>query len=169
MAETHTAGDVRRLVDDLVRRVGAVGRAVLLSRDGLVVTGSSGMEREDAEQMAGALSWGTLHRLWQMLLKGLQDVQIAPDPREAAEMAILRLMLAADLPDPAALVTTLSVDGRSDSGKLAKDLVDTANVGLAPGTAFGPGGETGLRLCFARNSADLTEAVTRLQKAIAGL
>ena len=62
-----------------------------------------------------------------------------------------------------------SVDGRSDSGKLAKDLVDTANVGLAPGTAFGPGGETGLRLCFARNSADLAEAVTRLQKAIAGL
>ena len=62
-----------------------------------------------------------------------------------------------------------SVDGRSYSGKLAKDLVDTANVGLAPGTAFGPGGEAGLRLCFARNSADLAEAVARLQKAIAGL
>lgn len=62
-----------------------------------------------------------------------------------------------------------SVDGRSDSAKLAKDLVDKANVGLAPGTAFGPGGETGLRLCFARNAADLTEAVARLQKAIAGL
>lgn len=60
-----------------------------------------------------------------------------------------------------------SVDGRPDSGKLALELVDTANVGLAPGTAFGPGGETGLRLCFARRSADLTEAVARLQKALA--
>jgi aspartate/methionine/tyrosine aminotransferase len=62
-----------------------------------------------------------------------------------------------------------SVDGREDSRKLALDLVDSANVGLAPGTAFGPGGETGLRLCFARNSADLVEAVARLQKALATL
>ena len=59
-----------------------------------------------------------------------------------------------------------SVDGRDDSRKLALELVDTANVGLAPGTAFGPGGETGLRLCFARKSSDLVEAVARLQKAL---
>jgi len=73
----------------------------------------SAEEREDAEQMGGALSWGTIHRLWQMLLKGLQDVQIAPEPREAAEMALLRLMLAADLPDPGALVALLAADGRN--------------------------------------------------------
>ena len=54
--------------------------------------------------MAGALGWGTIHRLWQMLLKGLQDVDVAPDPREAAEMALLRLIHAADLPDPATLL-----------------------------------------------------------------
>ena len=59
-----------------------------------------------------------------------------------------------------------SVDGWTDSRKLAIELVDTANVGLAPGTAFGPGGETGLRLCFARKASDLTEAVARLQKAL---
>ena len=47
------------------------------------------------------LGWGSIHRLWQMLLKGLADVQIAPDPREAATMALLRLIHAADLPDPA--------------------------------------------------------------------
>jgi len=68
-------------------------------------------ERESADQMAGALSWGTIHRLWQMLLKGLQDVEIAPDPREAAEMALLRLIHAADMPDPAALMAKLSGDG----------------------------------------------------------
>lgn len=59
-----------------------------------------------------------------------------------------------------------AVDGRTDSRALAIELVDTANVGLAPGTAFGPGGETGLRLCFARKASDLTEAVARLQKAL---
>lgn len=60
-----------------------------------------------------------------------------------------------------------SVDGRPDSRALAVDLVDRANVGLAPGTAFGPGGEVGLRLCFARKASDLTEAVARLQRALA--
>ena len=43
-----------------------------------------------------------------MLLKGLQDVEIAPDPREAAEMALLRLIHAADMPDPAALIAKLT-------------------------------------------------------------
>ncbi|WP_186417907.1 pyridoxal phosphate-dependent aminotransferase [Bosea sp. CS1GBMeth4] len=60
-----------------------------------------------------------------------------------------------------------SVDGWTDSRRLALDLVDKANVGLAPGTAFGPGGETGLRFCFARKASDLVEAVARLQRALA--
>jgi DNA polymerase-3 subunit gamma/tau len=46
-----------------------------------------------------------------MLLKGLQDVEVAPDPREAAEMALLRLIHAADLPDPATLLAKLSGEG----------------------------------------------------------
>ena len=49
-----------------------------------------------------------IHRLWQMLLKGLQDVEVAPDPREAAEMALLRLIHAAEMPDPAALLARLA-------------------------------------------------------------
>lgn len=60
-----------------------------------------------------------------------------------------------------------SVDGWEDSKALALDLVDRAGVGLAPGTAFGPGGEKGLRLCFARKASDLEEAVARIQKALA--
>ena len=68
-------------------------------------------DRETAAEMARQLSWGTIHRLWQMLLKGLQDVEIAPNPREAAEMALLRLIHAADMPDPASLIAKLSGDG----------------------------------------------------------
>jgi DNA polymerase-3 subunit gamma/tau len=68
-------------------------------------------ERDSAEQMAQQLGWGTIHRLWQMLLKGLQDVDVAPDPREAAEMALLRLIHAADLPDPASLLAQLGGAG----------------------------------------------------------
>ena len=56
-----------------------------------------------AAELAARLSWGNLHRLWQLLLKGLEDVRIAPDPQEAATMALLRLIHAAEMPDPSAL------------------------------------------------------------------
>jgi DNA polymerase-3 subunit gamma/tau len=65
-------------------------------------------QREAAERLATQLGWGQIHRVWQMLLKGLSDVQVAPDPREAAMMALLRLIHAADLPDPAAVLARLS-------------------------------------------------------------
>jgi DNA polymerase-3 subunit gamma/tau len=65
-------------------------------------------QRESAEKLADRLGWAQLHRIWQMLLKGLADVQVAPDPREAAMMALLRLIHAADLPDPATVLFRLS-------------------------------------------------------------
>ncbi|MER8946647.1 pyridoxal phosphate-dependent aminotransferase [Mesorhizobium sp. M0809] len=57
-----------------------------------------------------------------------------------------------------------AVDGISDSRAAAFDMVDRANVGLAPGTAFGPGGEAFLRLCFHRRLDQLEEAAHRLAK-----
>jgi DNA polymerase-3 subunit gamma/tau len=65
-------------------------------------------EREASRALAANIAWGSLHRLWQLLLKGLTDVGIAPDPHEAATMALLRLIHAADLPDPATLLASLS-------------------------------------------------------------
>jgi len=59
-----------------------------------------------------------------------------------------------------------SVDGEDDTRRLAIRLVDEANVGLAPGSAFGAGGERFLRLCFARKAEDLEEAVARLARAL---
>ncbi|HEY8593455.1 MAG TPA: DNA polymerase III subunit gamma/tau [Sphingomicrobium sp.] len=79
----------------------------------------SAEERESASNIAGKLSWAMLHRLWQMLLKGLQDVQVAPDPREAAEMALLRLIHAADMPDPGALMSRMTDDGGSSAPRAA--------------------------------------------------
>ena len=74
---------------------------------------SSAEQRQTAEDVAQRLSWSQIHRLWQMLLKGLQDVQIAPDPQEAATMALLRLIHSAELPDPSALLRKLSGEAAS--------------------------------------------------------
>ncbi|WP_344710717.1 DNA polymerase III subunit gamma/tau [Sphingomonas humi] len=72
---------------------------------------ASAEERAASEELGASLGWSQLHRLWQLLLKGLSDVSLAPDPNEAAAMVLLRLVHAADLPDPAALIARLQGQG----------------------------------------------------------
>jgi aspartate/methionine/tyrosine aminotransferase len=55
-----------------------------------------------------------------------------------------------------------SIDGITDSWRAAFEIVDGANVGLAPGTAFGAGGTEFFRLCFHRNPSQVEEAAKRL-------
>ncbi len=61
-----------------------------------------------------------------------------------------------------ALYAFLKIDGITDSRQAAFDIVDKAAVALAPGTAFGAGGEVMLRACFLRNPAQVREAAARL-------
>ncbi len=68
----------------------------------------SAEEREHSAELAARLSWGNIHRLWQLLLKGLEDVRVAPDPHEAAAMALLRLIHSAEMPDPSQLAAMLT-------------------------------------------------------------
>jgi DNA polymerase-3 subunit gamma/tau len=65
-------------------------------------------ERAWGAKVTPELSIPVLARLWQMLLKGLGEVQAAPQPLAAAEMVLIRLMHAAHMPDPADLVRRLS-------------------------------------------------------------
>ncbi|WP_428032766.1 pyridoxal phosphate-dependent aminotransferase [Ancylobacter sp.] len=65
-------------------------------------------------------------------------------------------------PPPGAFYMFFGVEGESDMRALALKLVDEAGIGLAPGTAFGPGGENYIRMCFARGEAQMSEATDRL-------
>ena len=65
-----------------------------------------------------------------------------------------------------ALYLFFSVNGEPDAVKLAKRLVDEANVGLAPGEAFGGGGSGYLRACFLRDTDQIKAAAQRLAEAI---
>jgi aspartate/methionine/tyrosine aminotransferase len=58
------------------------------------------------------------------------------------------------------------IDGVSDANAAAMRLVDIARVGLAPGSAFGPGGEGHLRLCYLRSQEEIERAAERLNAAI---
>ena len=69
--------------------------------------GASETERVKGAEMAKTLSLAALTRAWQMLLKGLGETRNAPNPLQAAEMAVVRLAYAAELPSPAELVEHL--------------------------------------------------------------
>jgi aspartate/methionine/tyrosine aminotransferase len=58
------------------------------------------------------------------------------------------------------------VAGETNSLAFAKRIIDQANVGLAPGMAFGPGGEGFQRICFASSHQTLRAGVERLVAAL---
>jgi DNA polymerase III subunit gamma/tau len=68
----------------------------------------SELERERAQEFADKLSLGVLARTWQILLKGVEDVKDSPRPLASAEMALIRLAYASDLPGPEETIRKLS-------------------------------------------------------------
>jgi DNA polymerase-3 subunit gamma/tau len=111
----HGAGvDPQALIGGLLDMVHGVTRARL---SGSADPSLPDADRAAIQRWAGELSFPALHRLWQLLLKGHAEVGQAPVPSQAAEMAILRCVHAAGLPDPE---------------KLAKLVADGAVVAAAP-------------------------------------
>lgn len=68
-------------------------------------------ERTRGADLADRLSVPVLGRTWQMLLKGVAEVETAPDRRAAAEMVLIRLCHVADMPPPGDLVRRLTAGG----------------------------------------------------------
>jgi DNA polymerase-3 subunit gamma/tau len=83
-------------------------------------------ERTKGAELADRLTVPMLARAWQMLLKGVGEVEIAPDRRAAAEMVLIRLCHVSDMPTPGDLIRRL-----------------TTNSSPAPGGGGGAGGGAG--------------------------
>lgn len=90
-------------------------------------------EKTRGLEMSALLSMRVLTRMWQMLLKALEEVSIAPNPKMAVEMAIIRLTHVADLPSPEDLVKqisgqTISVLEKSQAVTSESNLVSAQSV-----------------------------------------
>jgi DNA polymerase-3 subunit gamma/tau len=72
-------------------------------------------ERAALADFAARMGAGELHRLWQLLLKGHDEVRTGPDPLVSLQMALLRILHAGQMPDP---------------GKLARRIEELAERGL---------------------------------------
>ena len=105
-------------------------------------------ERSRGSAMAGALPMRVLTRMWQMLLKALEEVAAAPNAMMAAEMAVIRLTHVADLPSPEELIRQLQntptpPSGPGGGGRLAPSASTPAAGGGASAIASAPRGGSG--------------------------
>jgi len=91
-------------------------------------------ERAAIAGWAEGLSFTALHRLWQLLLKGHAEIVAAARPQAACEMALLRLIHAATMPDPSELARMIREGG--GAGATAP-----ASAAAVPPTAGEPAGE----------------------------
>ncbi len=102
-----------------------------LTPESLSSPGVPEAERLRGKELSEKLSMPVLTRTWQILLKGLGEVQSAPNPLQATEMVLIRLAYASELPTPGDLVKQLQ-SGGSSAG---------TNSAAAPGAAA-PGAAT---------------------------
>ena len=90
-----------------------------LDEDYKNTTSLSETEKNLSYDLLKKISLPTMARVWQMLLRGLGDVRVAPDAITATEMVLIRVMLVGDAPTPDELIKTIK-----------------ANTATAPATAM---------------------------------
>ncbi len=91
------------------------------------------IERTRGRAFAEKLSMRVLSRAWQMLLKGIAEVETAGRPVAAAEMVLVRLAYAADLPTPDEVIRSLDGNGAAPGSR-----APTGNGGGRPATPATP-------------------------------
>jgi DNA polymerase-3 subunit gamma/tau len=136
------------LLQDLLSLVHFITR-IKLAPDSANDIAYSENERNFGKDLAQKLPIAILTKAWQMLLKGLQETRIAPEPDCAAEMVLIRIAHSADLPTPSDLIriirkqeplgtaATTSTSSVS-SHKAPVSLISTQQTVLAPAVAAAP-------------------------------
>jgi DNA polymerase III subunit gamma/tau len=129
-------------------------------------------ERTRGRAFAQKLSMRVLARCWQMLLKGIAEVEAAGRPLAAAEMVLVRIAYAADLPTPDEVIRSLGETrnngaGAADSG-LASPRVDAPARAEVPRVPRGPAGSAALLQDAVVRNADAA-APARALKSFADL
>jgi DNA polymerase-3 subunit gamma/tau len=172
--EAVMGGQVAAALDQLADIYAAGGDPVIVLQDLLELThfltrarlvpevaedpGIPETERVRGQALADKLGIAVLARTWQILLKGLGEARQAPSPLQAAEMVLIRLAHASELPTPGELVRRLQAEpvasaasaaaapgaGGDDAPRGAAPDPDTSAAApepqnVTPGPASGPG------------------------------
>lgn len=126
-AQYKDGADPASVVEDMLELVHWLTRVKVLpeSADAPEVPEN---ERTKGKELSGTLKMPILTRAWQLLLKGLGEVRAAPSPLAAAEMVLVRLAYAAELPTPGDAVRALQ-DGSVPAPKPASPAAPSGGSG----------------------------------------
>ncbi len=117
LGEMHDSGaDPVVILQDLLELTHWVTRLKVAPE---AAAASADSERAQGLAMAAKLSMASLTRAWTLLLKGLQETLYAPSAQRAAEMALIRLCYAADLPSPSDAIKALQNGAGAAAGASA--------------------------------------------------
>jgi DNA polymerase-3 subunit gamma/tau len=120
-----------QVITDLADAVHAV---TLAKAAGTSDPAASEAERASAADLAERLSMPVLARAWQMLLKGQEEVKASPRPHAAADMVLVRLAYAADLPTLDDLMRRLG--GSSGEGEGGRPAISSKQAPREPAPAM---------------------------------
>lgn len=139
------------------------------------ISGPEGQARS-AEESAALEGWaadlgaGQLHRLWQLLLKGHDEVRTAPDPLVAAQMSLLRALHAAGMPDPGGLVRKMeemlaqapALAAAAAAAQAGGEGAPAGATGLAPVASASVGANAGIGVGAGMDWEGLVEQVEEI-------
>ncbi len=97
-AQYAGGGDPQTILTDLADFTHWVTRNKIVGASAQQDAARSGIEKQRGDEFAQTLSVPHLTRAWQMLLKGIAETAVASRPDQAAEMVLIRMCHAADLP-----------------------------------------------------------------------
>jgi DNA polymerase III subunit gamma/tau len=138
-----TGADPIVVLSDLAEFVNFVTRVKIVPATADNVAFSE-TERVRGRDFATKLSMRVLSRMWQMLLKGIAEVQAATRPAAAAEMVLVRIAYVADLPTPDEAIRMIEQNGGGSAA-----VTSSAPSRGAPGPAASAAAPTPVRMSAA--------------------
>jgi DNA polymerase-3 subunit gamma/tau len=116
--------DPVQVLSDLSEAVHAIARVQAAGAEAHTAA-MSGEERNRAIGLSEKLSVPLMARVWQMLLKGIEEAGRAPNPVAATEMVLIRIAYTGDLPTPDEIIKAIG----GDAGRGAAPLAGGAGAG----------------------------------------
>ncbi len=156
--------DPLQILQDMAELIHRLTRAQILTSNGAL-----GDEPEGEKQLftdLAAIKIPALTRAWQILLKGIGETQSSSQPAMAAEMALIRVAYAAELPPPSDLIKQLREQreaARAEGGVEAAPLGGGGGGGGSKASRFGGsngGGGGGVRMLQAQPMAEVVQAAS---------
>ena len=149
--------DPGQILVELAEFIHFVTRLKLVPASGDDVTVTED-ERRRGGEFAQSLSMPVLTRAWQLLLKGMQEVKESPRPLAAADMVLVRLGYAADLPTPDEALRRLSGVAAGTAGPSSEQGAAGRSPSSGPSRAMTGSGAASMRNAAPMLSAPLSAA-----------